>query len=257
MNITNPTTFGTPSLTLSTSNSSGTGGALRADDTILVFDTTLPAATGTAATGSASTAGRRDHVHAGMQLAAPALVLGTANSAGGASTALATNSTLLAFDTTLPAAVGVAAVGSATVTSRRDHGHAPDTAPVFGRVVRTAGDITSTNTSLEDVTGATITFTTGAFPVQYAAAFTTMQSGAGSAIGFSAAVDGAAQLGSDGLWYLYPTADKLTGTSFSAQTAALSAAEHVIKLQWKVGANTGTIRADSYNAFIWSAFEIR
>ena len=65
MNINNPTTFSAPDLTLSTSNSSGSAGALRADDTILVYDTTLPAnvTTGSAATGSASTSARRDHQH--------------------------------------------------------------------------------------------------------------------------------------------------------------------------------------------------
>ena len=64
MNINNPTTFSTPALTLSTTNSSGTSGALRADDTVLVYDTTLPAGVGTSnATGSASTSARRDHVH--------------------------------------------------------------------------------------------------------------------------------------------------------------------------------------------------
>ena len=67
MNINNPTTFSTPDLTLSTSNSSGVAGALRADDTVLVYDGTLPAnvTTGTANTGSASTSARRDHIHSG------------------------------------------------------------------------------------------------------------------------------------------------------------------------------------------------
>ena len=67
MNINNPTTFSLPDLTLSTSNSSGSAGALRADDTILVYDTTLPDAITygqSGATGSASTASRRDHDHA-------------------------------------------------------------------------------------------------------------------------------------------------------------------------------------------------
>ena len=65
MNINNPTTFSVPDLTLGLSNSSGSAGALRADDTILVYDTTLPAdvVLGSANTGSASTAARRDHVH--------------------------------------------------------------------------------------------------------------------------------------------------------------------------------------------------
>lgn len=66
MNINNPTTFSTPDLTLSTSNSSGTAGALRADDTILVYDTTVPttiASSASAAAGDTGTAARRNHTH--------------------------------------------------------------------------------------------------------------------------------------------------------------------------------------------------
>ena len=98
MNINNPTTFGTPSLTLSTSNSSGTGGALRADDTILVFDTTLPAdvLAGSAVVGTATTAPRRDHQHSG----------------------------LLSFDSTaLESVAASSSVGTAETVAHRDHVH--------------------------------------------------------------------------------------------------------------------------------------
>jgi len=61
-------------------------------------------------------------------LTSPAFTLGTANAAGSAETAVASDSTLLAFDTTLPAAVGTAATGSATVAPRRDHVHSGVTA---------------------------------------------------------------------------------------------------------------------------------
>lgn len=58
-------------------------------------------------------------------LTTPAFTLGTANAAGDALTAVASNSTLLAFDTSVPAAVAAAsATGSATVAARRDHVHA-------------------------------------------------------------------------------------------------------------------------------------
>jgi hypothetical protein len=57
-------------------------------------------------------------------LVAPAFTLGTANAAGSANTAVASDSTLLVFDGTLPAATGTAAVGAAAVSSRRDHVHA-------------------------------------------------------------------------------------------------------------------------------------
>jgi hypothetical protein len=59
-----------------------------------------------------------------IDLAAPAFTLGTANAAGSAETAIASDSTLLVFDTTNPAAVSAsAAVGSATTAPRRDHVH--------------------------------------------------------------------------------------------------------------------------------------
>ena len=64
-----------------------------------------------------------------IDLAAPAFTLGTANAAGEAETAVASNSTLLAFDGSNPAAVAASpAVGSATVAARRDHVHAGTTA---------------------------------------------------------------------------------------------------------------------------------
>lgn len=64
-----------------------------------------------------------------IDLAAPSFTLGTANAAGAAVTAVASDATLLAFDTTDPAAVAASAVvGSATVSARRDHVHAGTTA---------------------------------------------------------------------------------------------------------------------------------
>lgn len=61
------------------------------------------------------------------EMAAPALTLGTSNAAGTANTVLSTDSTLLAFDATLPDAITFGqsgSAGSATVTARRDHAHA-------------------------------------------------------------------------------------------------------------------------------------
>jgi len=59
-----------------------------------------------------------------IDLAAPAFTLGTANAAGSAVTAVASDATLLVFDTTDPAAVAASAVvGTATVSARRDHVH--------------------------------------------------------------------------------------------------------------------------------------
>jgi len=60
-------------------------------------------------------------------LVAPAFSLGTVNTAGSAITAVASDSTLLAFDASLPDAITFSqsgAAGEATVSSRRDHAHA-------------------------------------------------------------------------------------------------------------------------------------
>lgn len=60
-------------------------------------------------------------------LTTPALTLGTTNTAGTAITAIASDSTLLVYDTTLPDAITYGqsgAVGSATTSARRDHAHA-------------------------------------------------------------------------------------------------------------------------------------
>lgn len=58
-----------------------------------------------------------------VELTTPAFTLGTSNAAGAALTAVASNSTILTYDTTLPAAVGTPATGSAATAARRDHGH--------------------------------------------------------------------------------------------------------------------------------------
>lgn len=64
-----------------------------------------------------------------IDLAAPSFTLGTANAAGSAATAVASDSTLLAFDTSDPEPVAAAAaVGSSTTAARRSHVHAGTTA---------------------------------------------------------------------------------------------------------------------------------
>jgi len=61
-----------------------------------------------------------------IDLAAPSFTLGTANAAGSAETAVASDSTLLAFDTTVPTTIAYsasAAAGSGTTASYRNHTH--------------------------------------------------------------------------------------------------------------------------------------
>jgi len=73
-----------------------------------------------------------------IDLAAPAFTLGTANAAGTAATAVASDATLLAFDAVAPANVAASAVvGSATVSSRRDHVHVGSTATSTAALIAT------------------------------------------------------------------------------------------------------------------------
>ena len=125
-----------PALTLGTANAAGSAEtSIASDSTLLVFDTTSPAAVAASAVvGTATVSSRRDHVHVGVAaLATPALTLGTANAAGAAETSIASDATLLVFDAVSPAAVAASAVvGTATVSSRRDHVHEGVTASADG-----------------------------------------------------------------------------------------------------------------------------
>jgi len=97
------------------------------------FDATAPVTQAfgdSAAAGSATHAAHRDHTH-GMPAnpvayAAPALTFGTSNSAGAAASAIRTDATILAFDSTVPvtqASGDAAATGSASTAAHRDHVH--------------------------------------------------------------------------------------------------------------------------------------
>jgi hypothetical protein len=73
----------------------------------------------------------------------------------------------------------------------------------------------------------------------------------------NADIDGTLLHGTSGIVSDAQPGGKQQNISFSGQTAALSAAEHTIKMQWSVSANTGTIVAGSDINFMWAAFEIR
>jgi hypothetical protein len=131
------------------------------------------------------------------------------------------------------------------------------TAPVFGRVVRTAGSITTTSTVLVDVTGATVTLTTGNFPVRYSALQSFAHSSNAGNSHFNVAVDGTLELGSSGIRHHKQDVNSFENASFSGLTAALSAGSHVIKMQWNVGNATGTLLATSGTAHVWAVNEVR
>ena len=191
---------------------------------------------------------------------APGLTLGTSN-VEGTGNSIRSGATVLAFDATNPSTQahgGAAAVGVATVAARRDHKHAMPaaaTAPIFARVVRSAGDVTTTSTTLVDFTGATVTFTTGAFPVAVGFAGSENNS-SGLYNTFNIDVDGSLELGTGGI-FASTTSAGYSNPSFTIQTAALTAASHTIKMQWKVAGGTGTVYSTGGNDTMFWAHEIR
>ena len=81
-------------------------------------------------------------------LGTPGLTLGTANSAGVATTAVRTDATVAAFDATLPANVGTAATGSAGVAARRDHVHGSSAAWQWVETLTTTSGTSVTSSTL-------------------------------------------------------------------------------------------------------------
>jgi len=127
----------------------------------------------------------------------------------------------------------------------------------YGRVVRTAGDITTTSTSLVDVTGATVTFTTGAFPVAYGVAQHFNHTTAGQGTFFNVDIDGVLQHGTDGIRDEQEVANYNKNASFSGQSAALTAGSHTIKEQWRTTAATATLAASANSSHLFYAHEVR
>jgi len=162
-------------------------------------------------------------------------------------------------------AIGVAELSatgtaSSSVFLRGDNAWAAagGTAPVSGRVKRTSADISTSSTSLVDVTGATITFTTGANPILYGATATWRNGTTGGDAYFNVMIDSTLEMGTSGSpSHTIHAATANANASFTNQSAALSAASHTIKMQWKVTSGTMVLLARSSTAFTFWAHEIR
>lgn len=158
MNINNPTTFSTPAITFGSSNSSGTAGALRADDTVDIWAT-------------------------------PSVALGTSAAAGDAATGVRSNSTLVAFDATAASSVpygGTSGTGSINFAARRDHNHSGPNGSgvakvwlyynqVAASILDSYGVSSVTNTGTGDFT---VVFSTAMGSVNYVPVGSTNDSGA-------------------------------------------------------------------------------
>ena len=119
------------------------------------------------------------------------------------------------------------------------------TPPSVGKVVLSSGNISNTSTSFVDVTGASITITTGANPIYIGACFSVRNNNVDYDTSFNFTIDGALQMGNLGV-----IQDQGSSTSAwslcspHVQSVALSAGSHTIKLQWKVAGGTSLMLAN-------------
>ena len=147
-------TGGTPSLTLGTSNIPGSStNFLRRDDTILVFDTTIPITQNfgdSSSIGTAPTAARRDHRHA--MPPTPVNVTGNAgtvtNATFNTSLTVSNGNISLYGDTSNNSAL---IIGNGTYTLNQNVSNGGS--PTFGGLKLTAGTIAAGNIPISDAYG--------------------------------------------------------------------------------------------------------
>ncbi len=145
--------------TLSSPSGVGGGAALPALDDLTDVDTSGVTDGDTIVFDSGTSTWLPGTGGSGPSFATPAIVLGTAAAGGAASTVIRSDSTIVAFDATVPTTIAfsdAAATGSAAVAARRDHRHGAPAVPaahylviasshstplIFGDLVQTsAGD---------------------------------------------------------------------------------------------------------------------
>lgn len=134
------------------------------------------------------------------------------------------------------------------------------TSRVAGRVVRTAGSLTTTSTTFVDLTGASITVTTGARRVLLA--FTgSFTNSATDHTGFDFDIDGtrAAASAAFGMQLARSVgAGEYNAVAITYVTDALSAASHTFKVLWRVGGpSTSTLAASTgLSAYTFTVTEL-
>jgi len=112
-----------------------------------------------------------------------------------------------------------------------------------------ASDLTTTSTSYVDITGMSITLTTGANRVLVGFSGIGYNDTTASLLDFTVDIDGSA---ADGIIsFAQSVANYRSNVSFTYLSSVLTAASHTIKIQWKVSANTGNLRGAIYTTKMW------
>ncbi len=179
----------------------------------------------------------------------PALTLGTSNSAGSASTYIKTDATILAFDVTVPAALGTAAVGTATTAARRDHVHP---AVNLGTGVGLTGTLPIGSGGTGSTTQNWVDLTTAQNPIAGAKTWTSTgaftAAGTGLSVSNNATVGGTLGVTSNitngGFDFILGNTDQLTRGSSGSSRALVKNAGSVLTINY-AGDFTGGTQVNS------------
>lgn len=240
--------YATPAIVLGTAAAGGAASTvIRSDATIAAFDATAPvtqALGDSAATGSAAVAARRDHKHA---MPTAAVTTSGLTQATGKMLGRSTASTGAIEEITVGTGLSLSG-GSLTAT-----GSGLSNSVAVGSVDGNgSADFTTTSTTAADVTGASITMTTGARRVKLG--FQCVWAGSNNTQSYLLAfeVDGTVQ-GAGAFFYRVqsPQANVNNSAAMTFMTAALSAGSHTFKVKaWLTGVATMTIRNTTAGA-VW------
>jgi len=129
--------------------------------------------------------------------------------------------------------------------------------PAVGVVNLNSGNVTSTSSTFVDITGCTITMTTGAHRVLLGFSGSIENSAVLDYVMLDFLVDGTQQFGgASGRQWRAQAANAAEHGDMTFLTAALTAGSHTFKVQWKEVGGTGTmlLRADgtNYAAQFWA-----
>ena len=232
-----PLTVGVPVTVTKAANDAGAADSFARSDHKHDVSTAVPnnlSAGAVATEGAATSVARSDHAH-GVPVAAPVNVTKAAN-AEGVATTLARSDHKHDVSTAVPVNIGTAnQEGVSTSLARADHVHR-------GTLLQTqfaeqTTDVTTTSTTFTDLLTVNITTTGGDLLIQASAGF--KQSNDQQSVYFQVLIDDIVQRGAGATC----RNQDIRGSMSIVLKRAVAAGARVVKLQWRVSANTGSVNA--------------
>lgn len=172
--------------------------------------------------------------------------------------ALIVNSSQLAANVVTATAIAADAVTTAKILNANvTAAKLATNAVIQAGITDTTSELSTTSTTWIDLTGASITMTTGANRVLLLAAFTSSNDTVTGGCQYTFLMDATRYGGSNGLLRFHEdTANLVKPVTMVFLTPALSAGSHTFKVQWQVN-NTGKTNTSAVNDIVFIAIEMK